>query len=138
VGSWASLESGDCAWDLYSGVGLFAAVLASRVGPQGTVVAVESVATAAEDAADNLADLPQVRVFLGRVERVLTTDLPSPSVVVIDPPRKGAGRDVATAIAARHPDRVVYVACDPAALARDVATFAGLGYQLTHLRAFDT
>lgn len=138
VGSWSALSPGDCAWDLYSGVGLFAAVLAGQVGPQGTVIAVESSAPAAEDAADNLADLASVRVFRGRVERVLTSDdLPSPTVVVLDPPRKGAGREVVEAIATRHPARVVYVACDPAALARDVALFAGHGYRLDRLRAFD-
>jgi tRNA/tmRNA/rRNA uracil-C5-methylase (TrmA/RlmC/RlmD family) len=139
VGDWAALAPGQCAWDLYSGVGLFAAVLAAQVGPQGTVLAVESAARAAEDAAGNLADLPQVRVFHGRTERVLTApDLPSPNVVVLDPPRRGAGRPVVEAITARAPARVIYVACDPAALARDVATFSSLGYPLTHLRAFDT
>jgi tRNA/tmRNA/rRNA uracil-C5-methylase (TrmA/RlmC/RlmD family) len=138
VGDYSALEPGDVAWDLYAGVGLFAAVLAAQVGPQGTVLAVESSAPSAEDAADNLADLAQVRVFRGRVEKVLTgADLPAPKVVVLDPPRRGAGREVVDGIAARHPDRVVYVACDPAALARDVATFANHGYQLTQLRAFD-
>jgi tRNA/tmRNA/rRNA uracil-C5-methylase (TrmA/RlmC/RlmD family) len=138
VGSWAAVSKEGCAWDLYSGVGLFAAVLAEQVGPQGTVVAVESEALAAEEAADNLADLAQVRVFRGRVERVLGAALPAPDVVVLDPPRKGAGREVVAAIASRAPARVVYVACDPAALARDVATFKGLGYELTRLLAFDT
>ena len=139
VAGWSGLAPGECAWDLYSGVGLFAAVLAAQVGPQGTVLAVESFARAAEDAADNLADLPQVRVFHGRTEHVLRADdLPAPQVVVLDPPRRGAGRPVVEAITARTPTRVIYVACDPAALARDVATFTSLGYPLTHLRAFDT
>ncbi|HEV2779132.1 MAG TPA: class I SAM-dependent RNA methyltransferase [Actinophytocola sp.] len=138
VGQWAAAAPGGCAWDLYAGVGLFAAVLSDQVGPQGTVLAVESVRSAAQDAADNLADLPQVRVFRGRVEHVLAAaDLPAPDVVVLDPPRKGAGREVVEAIAKSSPARVVYVACDPAALARDVTTFAESGYQLTHLRAFD-
>ncbi|MGQ0837916.1 class I SAM-dependent RNA methyltransferase [Actinokineospora sp.] len=139
VAEWAQAPIDGCAWDLYAGVGLFAAVLAGQVGPQGTVVAVESSHRAAEDGADNLSDLPQVRVFAGRVEDVLAAaDLPAPGVVVLDPPRKGAGREVVDAIAARAPDRIVYVACDPAALARDVASFAGHGYALTRLRAFDT
>jgi len=138
VADFSALEPGDVAWDLYAGVGLFAAVLAALVGPQGTVLAVESSASAAEDAADNLADLTQVRVFRGRVEKVLTgADLPAPRVVVLDPPRRGAGREVVDGIVARRPDRVVYVACDPAALARDVAYFAEHGYVLGGLRAFD-
>jgi tRNA/tmRNA/rRNA uracil-C5-methylase (TrmA/RlmC/RlmD family) len=64
-------------------------------------------------------------------------DLPVPDAVVLDPPRKGAGRAVVDAVARRRPARVVYVACDPAALARDVAWFAGHGYRLAQLRAFD-
>jgi len=57
--------------------------------------------------------------------------------IVLDPPRAGAGRDVVVQIAALQPEQVVYVACDPVALARDVATFADLGYRLEALRAFD-
>jgi tRNA/tmRNA/rRNA uracil-C5-methylase (TrmA/RlmC/RlmD family) len=136
VAEWAGLARGDVAWDLYSGVGLFAAVLAEQVGPQGTVLAVESVAAATADARRNLADLPQVRVVTGRVEQSLA-GTPDPRTVVLDPPRKGAGRRVVEAIATRRPASVVYVACDPAALARDVATFAEHGYRLTALRAFD-
>ncbi|MFC4858566.1 class I SAM-dependent RNA methyltransferase [Actinophytocola glycyrrhizae] len=138
VGEWAGLSEGESAWDLYAGVGLFAAVLATRVGPSGSVMAVESHRPAAVEAAGNLSDLPQVRVLAGRVEAVLRAgEGPDPSVVVLDPPRKGAGRQVVDAIAARGAARVVYVACDPAALARDVATFHGHGYSLTRLRAFD-
>jgi tRNA/tmRNA/rRNA uracil-C5-methylase (TrmA/RlmC/RlmD family) len=138
VSSWASLRPGESAWDLYAGVGLFASVLASAVGPSGSVMAVESFRPAAVEAGANLADLPQVRVFAGKVESVLRAgEGPDPRVVVLDPPRKGAGREVVTAIADREPSRVVYVACDPAALARDVATFADHGYALEELRAFD-
>jgi tRNA/tmRNA/rRNA uracil-C5-methylase (TrmA/RlmC/RlmD family) len=139
IAAWSGLTAGESAWDLYAGVGLFAAVLAEQVGESGSVMAVESYRPAAEDGATNLADLPQVRVFAGRVEAVLAAgEGPDPDVVVLDPPRKGAGRKVVDAIAARGATRVLYVACDPAALARDIATFAGHGYSLTHLRAFDS
>jgi tRNA/tmRNA/rRNA uracil-C5-methylase (TrmA/RlmC/RlmD family) len=138
VSSWASLRQGDAAWDLYAGVGLFASVLATAVGPTGAVMAVESHRPAAVEAAENLADLPQVRVFAGRTEAVLRAgEGPDPAVVVLDPPRKGAGRAVVEAIADRSPRQVLYVACDPAALARDVATFHRHGYALSRLRAFD-
>lgn len=138
VESWSELRAGESAWDLYAGVGLFASVLASQVGPSGSVMAVESFRPAAEEAASNLVDLPQVRVFAGKVESVLRAgEGPNPRVVVLDPPRKGAGREVVDAIAAREPARVIYVACDPAALARDVATFASHGFELSELRAFD-
>jgi tRNA/tmRNA/rRNA uracil-C5-methylase (TrmA/RlmC/RlmD family) len=138
VASWSDLRPGAAAWDLYCGVGLFASVLASAVGSSGEVIAVESAGPSAEAAADNLADLPQVRIFEGRVEAVLKAGVGrDPAVVVLDPPRTGAGRKVVDAIAARGPARVIYVACDPAALARDVATFANHGYTLERLRAFD-
>lgn len=150
VAEYAQATVGSHAWDLYAGVGLFAAVLASQVGEQGSVLAVESSRSAVADGQRNLADLPQVSWLADRVDRVAndafgTSEVanasfatrPRPEVVVLDPPRKGAGRPVVDAIAAAGPQRVVYVACDPAALARDVATFASSGYRLTELRAFD-
>jgi len=85
------------------------------------------------------ANLPSsVGVEHGPVERVLASAYDEPfDVVVLDPPREGARRKVVTQIVDRAPRAVAYVACDPAALARDVATFAGLGYSLRELRAFD-
>ncbi|MGH3519083.1 MAG: class I SAM-dependent RNA methyltransferase [Haloechinothrix sp.] len=137
VGAWTRAAKGAMVWDLYAGVGLFAAVLAEQVGPSGGVLAVESSRRAVSDGKANLADLPQVRWQSGRVETVIGSADERPQVVVLDPPRKGAGRVVVDAIAAAGPRRVVYVACDPAALARDVATFTSHGYQLAELRAFD-
>jgi tRNA/tmRNA/rRNA uracil-C5-methylase (TrmA/RlmC/RlmD family) len=102
------------------------------------VVAIESDAVAVEDAAVNLADLPQVEPVADRVDRALRRGAVGPvDVVVLDPPRTGAKREVVSAIAARGPRSVAYVACDPAALARDVAIFAEHGYTLRSLRAFD-
>jgi tRNA/tmRNA/rRNA uracil-C5-methylase (TrmA/RlmC/RlmD family) len=124
------------ALDLYAGVGLFSAALAGAVGPAGHVLAVESDDVAVDDALDNLADLHQVSVLQDRVDRALA-DLPPRDLVVLDPPRTGAKRDVVAAIAALGPRAVGYVACDPAALARDVAYFAEHGYRLASLRAFD-
>ncbi|MFT7837158.1 class I SAM-dependent RNA methyltransferase [Saccharothrix sp. BKS2] len=140
VGEWAAARPGEHAWDLYGGMGLFASVLAGQVGATGSVAVVESSARAVADGRTDLADLPQVSWHVGRTEAVLEgpdlTDQP-PDVVVLDPPRKGAGKAVVTAIADRRPSRVVYVACDPAALARDIAAFAAHGYELARLRAFD-
>ncbi|HWD04841.1 MAG TPA: class I SAM-dependent RNA methyltransferase [Amycolatopsis sp.] len=137
VGEWAEAPCDGVAWDLYAGVGLFASVLAAQVGPGGRVLAVESGRRAVSDGEENLADLPQVSWRAGRVEHALAHAPKPVDVVVLDPPRKGAGRAVVEAIAAGQPDRIVYVACDPAALARDLATFAEHGYSLTELRAFD-
>ena len=122
--------------DLYAGVGLFAAFLADAVAPHGRVVAVEGSRVACEDARTNLP--PAVRVEHGPVERVLASSYDEPfDLVVLDPPREGARRPVVEQIVDRAPRAVAYVACDPAALARDLATFASLGYQLRTLRAFD-
>ncbi|WP_026361140.1 class I SAM-dependent RNA methyltransferase [Amycolatopsis nigrescens] len=140
VGEWAQAPADGVAWDLYAGVGLFASVLAGQVGTAGSVLAVESGRRAVTDGERNLADLPQVRWLGGQVEHVLAGAADAsarPDVVVLDPPRKGAGRAVVETIARGTPARVVYVACDPAALARDLATFAGHGYRLAGLRAFD-
>ena len=137
VGEWAAAPRGGTAWDLYGGVGLFAAVLAEQVGPDGSVTVVESARAAVDDGRAALADLPQVGWRVGRVEKVLVGLPGPPDVVVADPPRKGLGRAVVDALATNGPERVVYVACDPAALARDVAFFAERGYTLAELRAFD-
>ena len=131
--------------DLYSGAGLFTLPLADAVGEAGRVVAIEGDARAVKDARRNAHHLPQVELHQGAVDRLLTDGVegeePEPigdaDVVVLDPPRAGAGRTVIDAIASRGPSRVVYVACDPAALARDVAYLAEHGYELVDLRAFD-
>jgi tRNA/tmRNA/rRNA uracil-C5-methylase (TrmA/RlmC/RlmD family) len=129
-------QAGEHLVDLYAGVGLFAGVLGARTG--GRVDAVEGHRAAALDAEENLRDLPGAKVHAVSVERFLQVEgALSPDVVVLDPPRVGAKRPVVDAIAGWRPRAVVYVACDPAALARDVAYFAEHGYRLTALRAFD-
>jgi len=127
--------------DLYSGAGLFTAPLSDAVGPTGAVVAVEGDPQALRDARRNLHDRSNVELHAGDVARVMLEDTEGSIVhadaVVLDPPRVGAGRKVVEAIAGLRPERVVYVACDPAALARDLAYFAEQGYELGALRAFD-
>jgi tRNA/tmRNA/rRNA uracil-C5-methylase (TrmA/RlmC/RlmD family) len=126
---------GESVLDLYAGVGLFAAFLAERVGPSGRVVAVEGDPRASALSAVNV---PAAEVIAGDVAAVLAGAHQEPfDLVVLDPPREGARRAVVEAVAARAPRAVAYVACDPAALARDVAIFAEHGYRLERLRAFD-
>jgi len=137
VAEWAQAPAGGLAWDLYAGVGLFAAVLAGQVGPDGEVRVVESDRQAVSDGRAALADLEQVHWTVGRVEHVLASLPGRPDVVVADPPRRGLGRATVAALCARAPARIVHVACDPAALARDVALFGTHGYELAALRAFD-
>jgi tRNA/tmRNA/rRNA uracil-C5-methylase (TrmA/RlmC/RlmD family) len=127
---------GERVLDLYAGVGLFAGFLADAVGAEGRVVAVEGSRIACRDARANLGRA--VRVECGQVDRVLAASYDEPfDLVVLDPPREGAKRRVVEQVVDRAPRAVAYVACDPAALARDLATFSELGYELTDLRAFD-
>ncbi len=135
-------RAGESAFDLYCGVGLFTgALLDHGCAP---VTGVEGSKPAAALARRNLADAGRrVSVVAGSVERVLQRParrggLPERvDLVVLDPPRVGAGRRVVGAVAGRRPRAIGYVACDPAALARDLAYFADQGYRLQSLRAFD-
>ncbi|GAB3901858.1 hypothetical protein GCM10027612_66000 [Microbispora bryophytorum subsp. camponoti] len=102
------------------------------------MLGVESEPQAAQDARFNLRDLPQAQVERGRVEEALDRlRIERADLVVADPPRAGLGRAVVERVAGLQASRVVYVSCDPATLARDVAWFAGHGYRLEDLRAFD-
>jgi len=132
----ADVRPGDLVADLYAGVGLFTAFLAEATGPTGRVVWVEADRGAAVDAHENLAGLP-VDLVPRRTEHALRRGEvgEQADVVVLDPPRTGAKEAVAD-IAALGARTVVYVACDPAALARDLKTFAEHGYRLDALRAF--
>lgn len=127
-------------WDLYSGAGLFSAFLGESVGPTGRVDAVESAASAVRDARRALHDLPQVHLHEASVQDWLRSqpEAARPDGVLLDPPRAGAGRELIGRIASLSPGVIVYVACDPVALARDCGTLGELGYQLDGLRAFDT
>ncbi|WP_152364071.1 class I SAM-dependent RNA methyltransferase [Microlunatus speluncae] len=133
---------GESAFDLYCGVGLFAAALVDH--GCGPVTGVEGSKPAVASARRNLADVGRrARFVAGSVERVLERPkarggLPDQvDLVVLDPPRVGAGRRVVAAVARRQPRAIAYVACDPAALARDLAYFGDRGYRPVSLRAFD-
>jgi len=131
-------REGESALDLYAGVGLFSRFLLDAVGPTGRVAAVEGDPTASALSERNC---PGVLARTGDVASILAGDLPPEweraDVVVLDPPRVGAKRAVVEQVVRRAPRAVAYVACDPAALARDVAIFAEHGYRLSGLRAFD-
>ncbi|MFD9611197.1 class I SAM-dependent RNA methyltransferase [Streptomyces sp. NPDC059083] len=131
-------RKGETALDLYCGVGLFAGALADRVGDQGAVLGIESGKRAVEDARHNLAGFPRVRIEQGKVEAVLPrTGITEVDLIVLDPPRAGAGKQTVHHLAGLGARRIAYVACDPAALARDLAYFAERGYKVRTLRAFD-
>lgn len=125
--------------DLYSGAGLLTVPLAGAVGSNGSVLAVEGDARAVKDARRNAHGLGHVELVEGEVARTLLdrSGRLDADVVVLDPPRQGAGRTVVAAVAATGAERVVYVACDPAALGRDVAYLRSHGFELVRARAFD-
>lgn len=125
--------------DLYAGAGLFTAPLANGVGESGTVVAIEGDPDAVRSARRNAHGLANVELHHGSVDRVLGggVEASGADAVVLDPPRVGAGRRVVERIVAMGPKTVVYVACDPAALARDIGYFVTGGYTLKEVRGFD-
>ncbi|WP_317451010.1 TRAM domain-containing protein [Microbacterium thalassium] len=137
------------AWhlDLYGGVGLFAAAIAQEGGPSTRITTVESDSRATDHAGENLAEWVGARAETGRVDRwlaklgaeasVTERDRLSRGVVLLDPPRAGAGREVVEGVTALAPAAVVYVACDPVALARDIATFRAAGYELREVAGLD-
>ena len=131
-------KRGDLLVDLYCGVGLFAGALARDVGTSTQLHAVEADRRSCSDARLNLADVPQVVIHQSSVDKWLQGALvPRADLVVLDPPRTGAGSKVMKSIAALAPRTIAYVACDPVALARDLATARDLGYDIRALRVFD-
>jgi tRNA/tmRNA/rRNA uracil-C5-methylase (TrmA/RlmC/RlmD family) len=158
----AALEPkpGDSAVDLYCGAGLFTGALAAAVGPEGTVIGVESDEAAVADARHNLRDFPWARIHRGDVGAALRGTgahgagsrgggprggrrgrpaLPSARLAVADPPRSGLDRAVVSYLSAAgsQAERFCYVSCDPATLARDLGLLGERGWSLDGLRAFD-
>jgi tRNA/tmRNA/rRNA uracil-C5-methylase (TrmA/RlmC/RlmD family) len=130
------VESDATHYDLYGGVGLFAATLADLGATD--IVTVESNRRATQHATANLAPL-DVTAVTARVDRFLhgAAGRTGTGAVVLDPPRAGAGRAVVEAVHGLAPSAIAYVACDPVALARDLGTFRSLGWRVPTLRGFD-
>jgi len=128
-------QPGEAAFDLFCGVGLFAGALADR-GCE--VWGIESSRVAVSSAQRNLADVgSQVHLSTGRVDGRLRQLPQRADLVVLDPPRAGAGKQVMQAVIARRPRAIAYVACDPVSLARDLGTAQRSGYAVSSVRAFD-
>ena len=133
--------------DLYGGVGLLAAAVGDRFGNHLRITTVESNSNATDHAAENLSEWVGANAITARVDNYLRGLLKDGSAadrerlaratVVLDPPRSGAGKQVVDQLAELAPQQLVYVACDPVALSRDLALFADRGYELAGLRAFD-
>jgi tRNA/tmRNA/rRNA uracil-C5-methylase (TrmA/RlmC/RlmD family) len=106
------------------------------VGEDGQIDLVEGSKSATADAMRNFAEIKNVKVHTGDVAKLLPRFTQS-DVIILDPPREGAGKEVVQAMAALKPRAIVYVACDPAALARDTTYLSEAGYEITKIRAFD-
>lgn len=132
--------TGELAFDLYAGVGLFAALLAEKFS---TVTAVEADPASARDL-ETVALSAQNRItvrnqatgiFLNESKRKRA--LRNPDIVVVDPPRAGLEQGVAEQLPALGPRKIVYVSCDPSTLARDLAKLCSQAYTLRELHLFD-
>lgn len=140
------LIPGDRRWEeileLYSGAGLFSRPLAKILDRGGRLSTLEGSKPAVKMARKNLSGVPgSLQIRAGRVDARALEDyadkIKAPPLVVMDPPRSGAGRQVMAALASLEPERIIYVACDPAALARDLKVAVSRGYQIASLQTFD-
>jgi 23S rRNA (uracil1939-C5)-methyltransferase len=120
--------------DIYSGVGLFSAFLAPRLG---RLIAIEASPSACADFVVNLEEFENVELYEASAEVVLPTLRVKPDLVIVDPPRAGLDRQVLLAILTLAPKRLAYVSCDPATLGRDAARLMEGGYLLTRVTPFD-
>ncbi|MEN9380385.1 MAG: hypothetical protein RIR99_219 [Actinomycetota bacterium] len=136
VTDFAEVKSGEHVLDLYGGVGLFALQILDAVGPGGRIDLVEGSKSATADAEVNFGNVANVKIYTGDVEKILPR-FAHADVVILDPPRDGAKKNVIESLVACNPRAIVYVACDPAALARDSALLRDANYTLEKLRAFD-
>ena len=136
VGEFAEIQVGDRVLDLYGGVGLFTSQFLEAIGESGQIDLVEGSKSATSDAIRNFAEIKNVKVHTGDVAKLLPR-FSQVEVIVLDPPREGAGKEVVLAMVALKPRAIVYVACDPAALARDTTYLSDAGYEIAKIRAFD-
>ncbi len=153
---YAGLTGQETVWDLYCGIGTISLFMAKRARK---VYGVEVIPHAVEDAKENARrnEITNAEFFAGKAEEVLpgfykgnsgsnsleTVDVSAdrqmrhPDVIVVDPPRKGCDEKCMETMLAMQPERIVYVSCDPATLARDLKVLCGGGYELRRVRAVD-
>jgi 23S rRNA (uracil1939-C5)-methyltransferase len=137
VANYAAPRLADVLLDAYCGVGLFTLALAGAVAE---AIGIESAPSACEDFASNAGELMNVTLHEGAVEEVLPVLLAQgqrADLVVLDPPRAGAGPEVIRELVELGPRCIVYVSCDPATLARDSIHLAAAGYRLVEAQPVD-
>jgi tRNA/tmRNA/rRNA uracil-C5-methylase (TrmA/RlmC/RlmD family) len=128
--------------DLYGGVGLFSGALATKYGKKLNITTVESSKVATADASANLVDLAKHKAVAAPVEGFLRLQIKqglqlAGATVILDPPRAGAGKTVVDQLVFLEPKKILYVACDPVSLARDLKALMGSGYRLEQIRSYD-
>ena len=144
---YADLKGQESVWDLYCGIGTISLFLARKAGQ---VYGVEIIPEAIEDARANARrnGIENAHFFVGKAEEILPEfyegrrdavagDALHPDVIVVDPPRKGCDDICLQTMLRMRPDRIVYVSCDPATLARDLKTLAEGGYSLQRVCPVD-
>ena len=144
---YADLQGGESVWDLYCGIGTISLFLAQKAGQ---VYGVEIVPQAIIDARKNaqINGIENAEFFVGKAEEVLPDyydrykkehggERARADVIVVDPPRKGCDEALLETVVKMAPERVVYVSCDSATLARDMKYLCGNGYEVRKVRAVD-
>lgn len=139
---YADLQGGEVVWDLYCGIGTISLFLAQKAAK---VCGVEIVPQAVEDARKNAAinRIENAEFFVGAAEEVVPEQYKKShgklkaDVVTLDPPRKGCDEKLLRTVIQMRPERIVYVSCDPATLARDLRYLCDRGYELKRVRACD-
>lgn len=144
---YAELTGEESVWDLYCGIGTISLFLSQKAKK---VYGVEIVPQAIEDAKANAAlnGITNTEFFVGKAEEVLPefyekkqesgdSDMLTPDVIVVDPPRKGCDEKCLSTMLKMQPKRIVYVSCDSATLARDLRILVDGGYELKRVRPVD-
>lgn len=136
VMEYAQPRTGEHLLDLYGGVGLFAAAALPSIGAGGRIDIVEGSESAIKDAESNFLDVDNVHTHCGDVAKIIRK-FKRADLIILDPPRTGATKSVIERLVSISARAIIYIACDPAALARDTVYLREGGYSLTAIRAFD-
>ena len=136
---YAELSKDKLVFDLYCGAGTISLCLAKEAGHViGAEIVPEAIENAKNNAGENkISNVEFICADAGEAAKLLHERGLKPDVVVVDPPRKGMYEDAVNAVASMAPERIVYVSCDPATLARDILRFEGLGYSFKKCSAVD-
>jgi 23S rRNA (uracil1939-C5)-methyltransferase len=134
VGEFLAPTGDEVLLDLYCGVGLFGL---SMAGDVKRVVGIESAASAAADFRHNARGMEQIDLIEGKAQEALSHVAGPVDLIVLDPPRSGAGKRAIEEIVRLAPQRVVYISCDPAPLARDARNLVDAGYELQKVQPLD-